>query len=320
MPDKIRVGIVGNVNSTRITFQKLIQHDVNVVLCLALDPSVSKNVSGYYDISKLAKESSIPCHYFKKINSEEIVLQVKNANLDLLFVVGFSQLIKKEIIDLPKLGCIGFHPTKLPVGRGRAPVAWIIIDKIPTAATFFLIDEGTDSGNIIIQEDYIVTEYDYARDVIGKIANAIEKGLDKLLPDLKYGNFNPIPQDHSMATYYGKRTEQDGYIDWNWPSKKIYDIIRAASEPHPGAFTFLNTNKIKITKVSLAENVNYKGTVGSILYKDLNKGLMVQANDGIVWIKEIENISLADFKVGQRFICYQQFLLNNLLLQTKKDN
>lgn len=129
VPQNPRIILAGSVNSSRRTLEKLVEHGLNVVGVLGLDPAAAKNVSGYNDLSTFAQEQGIDFSYFSKINNPEVVEFVKSKTPDLLFVIGLSQLVKQELLDVPTVGCIGFHPTKLPEGRGRGAIAWIILDR-----------------------------------------------------------------------------------------------------------------------------------------------------------------------------------------------
>jgi methionyl-tRNA formyltransferase len=136
--------LIGSVNSSRKTLEKLIEHKLNVTGVLGLSPHVSNDVAGYVDLQELALQNDIPFQYFEKVNSEPVLEFIKERKPDLLFVIGLSQLIKKELLAVPKDGTVGYHPTKLPEGRGRGAVAWMILEKVAPAVTFFLMDEGMD--------------------------------------------------------------------------------------------------------------------------------------------------------------------------------
>lgn len=293
-----KVILIGSVNSSRRTLEKLVEHKLDVVAVLGLHPEAAKNVSGYVDLRNLAESNDIPFQYFTKVNEPEIVDFVKAKNPDLVFVVGLSQMIREELLSIPKYGLIGYHPTRLPQGRGRGAIAWIILGKVQGAASFFKIDEGMDSGSIFSQVNYDVNENDDATSVVHQILKAIDQALDTVLPDLKKGIFNTTPQDESQATYLGKRNPEDGLIDWNQPAVEIHRLIRATTKPLPGAYTYLGTQKMIIWNASVSEIKNHLGVFGRVVIADEN-GVHIQTGEGLLKIENTENIGIEDLKVGQ---------------------
>ena len=293
-----KIILIGSVNSSRKTLEKLIEHQLNVVAVLGLHPDAATNVSGYFDLKELSENNNIPFQYFTKVNDKEIVDFVQSKSPDLVFVVGLSQMIRQELLAIPKYGLVGFHPTRLPEGRGRGAVAWIILGEVQGAATFFKMDEGMDSGAIWSQVNYNVNENDDATSVVSHIINAIEKALDAVLPDLKKGIFTAIAQDESKATYIGKRNPEDGCIDWNQSVKSINQLIRATTKPLPGAYTYLGTKKLIVWKASISDITNHLGVVGRIMIADENSGVHVQTGDGLLKIEKVEGIELNTLKAG----------------------
>jgi methionyl-tRNA formyltransferase len=292
------VVVIGSVNSTRKTIEKLLEHKITISAILGLDPFVSKNVSGYADLKQLAKNNGIPFQYFKKVNSEDSVGFLKDKKVDFLFVVGLSQMVLQPLLELPKYICIGFHPTKLPKGRGRGAVAWIILGYVEGAATFFKMDSGMDTGDIWAQESFETKEDDYAQNVVDKIVNSIDKALDRVLPDLKNGNFITIPQIHNQASYLGKRSPEDGLINWEWQAEKIQKLIRATSHPLPGSYTYKGLTPLRIYKASISEIKNHIGIPGRIIISNEKDGIHVQTGSGLLKIEEFQGVDKDKLKVG----------------------
>lgn len=283
-----RIVLAGSVTSSRRTLQGLLRHQANVVGVLGLSHKAARNVSGYARLDDLAVSANIPYLDFDNINDPAVVTSVRAWQPDLLFVVGLSQLVKNDLLTIPTLGCIGFHPTWLPEGRGRAPLAWLVLDGRPGAATFFLMEQGVDSGPILVQEPIYITDRDYAADVVKKQEIAIDAALDRWLPKLIAGEWLPQPQDESLASYNGRRAPADGRIDWRLPAKQIHALIRAASHPYPGAYTYLKDRKLIIWRSSLETQLAYRGVVGRILHYDTENGWLVQTGDGLLWLHEVE--------------------------------
>jgi len=293
-----KIILIGSVNSSRKTLEKLIQYELDVVAVIGLDPEAAKAVSGYVDLKTLSDENQIPFQYFTKVNDPEIADFAASKQPDLIFVVGLSQMVKEPLLTIPKYGLIGFHPTRLPEGRGRGAVAWIILGEVKGAATFFKMDEGMDSGAIWAQEIYEVGESDNATTVVNQIVNAIGIALDQVLPKLKEGIFSTEPQDESKATYLGKRNPEDGHIDWSQSAASIDNLIRAASKPLPGGYTYLGNKKIIIWRASPSKIQNHLGVPGRIVLADDMNGIQLQTGNGLLQIESFEGVAPDKMKVG----------------------
>jgi len=283
-----RIVLAGSVTSSRRTLEALVRHRANLVGVLELTEELAPQVSGFRRLHDVASTAGAPCATFRNINAPEIIEQVRAWQPDLLFVVGLSQLVKPELLSVPTRGCVGFHPTHLPKGRGRAPVAWLTLDGTPGAATFFLMDDGADSGPILVQEPFDVTSADYAEDVVRKTEDALDRALDRWLPALLRGEWNPRPQDDAQATYHGKRGPEDGLIDWREPAERIHALIRAASRPHPGAYTYARRRKLIVWRAEVDKATPFRGVPGRILDLHPERGALVQCGEGLLWLNEVE--------------------------------
>src|ERR1051325_10450012 len=136
----MKFAIAGSVSTSRLALSALMRHRVNLVGVLGLSREASANVSGYRRLDDLAAQAEVPYMDFTSINSEQILNMLRRWAPDYFFVIGLSQPLKPSILPMPKVGCIGFHPARLPQGRGRAPIAWLTLGAAPGAATLFFID------------------------------------------------------------------------------------------------------------------------------------------------------------------------------------
>ena len=312
----MKAGVIGSVKSTETTIKCLYKNDIEIVGILGYEPDNRETVSGFKDLSIIANELNIPYRGFKQINDIEHVEWMANYQPDIIFAVGFSQLLKDKWLNMPKLGCVGFHPTFLPKGRGRAPVAWIILEERTGAATFFLMGTGADDGPVFIQIPFTVDDEEDGNTVRDKIELAMIEALDKWLPDLKRGIWNPVPQDEAMASWYGKRTPADGVIDWHNSSEDIDLLIKATTYPFPGAFTFYKDKKMIILKSRVEKEIPIKGVVGRVLLVK-EKQYLIQCGSGLLWIYEL--IGANDLKVGDKLgynIEYEIYTIKNKLFQS----
>ena len=279
----MNIVLIGSVCSSLRTLKKLIEHQLPPVAVFGYQADDVSHISGYEDLEPPSREADIAFHAFRRINEQ--VDAIKQYKPDLLFVVGLSQLVSTQIIDLPTHGCVGFHPTALPLGRGRAPVAWILLDDCPGAASFFRIAEGADDGPIFVQEPYQVDQSDDAGSVTQKLLEAADKALDRWIPDLQKGIISAIEQDHTRATYYGKRIESDGQLAWHEPAIALQRLVRATTRPYPGAFTCVGDIKIRIWNATVVA-CSVMGVPGSIVDVDSDGGFTVQTGHGHLRIEQ----------------------------------
>jgi methionyl-tRNA formyltransferase len=285
-----KVAVIGAVSTTKITIEKLHEHGFEIVAVLGHEPLKPELVSGLEDLKTLSISLDLPYKGYQKINEPELMKWVKEKQPDYLFAVGFSQLLSKKWLSISRRGTIGFHPTKLPKGRGRAPIAWLVLDNTVGAANFFLMNENADDGPILSSFDFEVSEDDDATTLETKIKHASQQALDQWLPELKKGYWNPVKQDFSQATWYGKRSPVDGLIDWNLSANVIDRLVKASTKPHPGAYTFFDDGILIVWKGTIEKEIPIKGVPGRVLLIDEAKGLLVQTGTLPYWIKVFEHL------------------------------
>ncbi len=294
--------VIGSVVTSEVVLQRMIENNFPVDYVFALDERYAKDVSGYRPIHKLAQQNQIPNKTFRKIEDSENVEIIRQLEPDYIFIVGLSQLVKSDILGAASKGVIGFHPTPLPKFRGRAAMVWqVLLGVHESKCTMFLLDEGMDSGDILIQEPYIIEDTDYAEDIERKMCEAIGHMTEKLLPQLLEGTIQPVRQNEEEATYLLKRTPEDGRIDWREPSEKIQRLIRAVSRPYPGAFSdYDGKHKVIFWKADYLENKKYYGISGQIA-EVTEEYLDIVCEDGLLRVYEYENIDEVKLLVGHKF-------------------
>lgn len=245
----MRILFVGGVEFSRHCLQEVVNHGGSVVGVMTVQRKDAKFNSDYVDLGETASALGIPVHYVEKIRSPESVELIRSISPDVIFVFGFSQLISKEILDIPRLGCVGTHPALLPRNRGRHPLIWALVEGLTQSGlTFFYLDEGADSGDILWQEPFAIKLEDDASTLYEKIRSLASKGIAEFLPQLMNNTAPRISQDASQATYWPKRTARDGEIQWGQSSMTIYNLVRALTHPYPGSHTFLGKEKIIVWK------------------------------------------------------------------------
>lgn len=211
--------------------------------------------SEFEQIISSCKSNKIPYHIANTTNSlKETLLQICPK---IVFVAGWYKILSQDILDIPQQGVVGIHFSLLPKYRGGAPVVWSILNgEKETGFSLFKFDSGIDDGPIYDQKAVSIEENDYIDDVLCKIEELATKSLRQNFKKILQGDLRPKPQA-GTPTYAAQRTEDDGKIDWHFSQEKIFDFIRAQSHPYPGAYTYINNNKIYIYKAKKVKETYY---------------------------------------------------------------
>ena len=178
--------------------------------------------------------------------------RIRELEPDLVIMCGWRQIISKELLSIPRLGWIGFHPTMLPKGRGPAPIINSILSGWKeSGVTMFYLSEGLDDGDIVGQQKFIIDEHDSASDVYEKVIDSGEKLIKQFLPLLIKNKAPKVKQNESLATVFKKPTLKENQIDFSKDSiENIYRKVRALSKPYRGAYVKLGNEKLIIWNAS----------------------------------------------------------------------
>lgn len=223
-------------------------------LLISLNDDNASNKAGRIYLDEFAHKESIPLLKIKNINDKEVIDKLKEMEIDWLFIIGWSQIAKKELLETPGKGCIGMHPTLLPEGRGRAAVPWAILKGLgKTGVTAFKIDEGVDTGPIIDQVEIPLPNDETATTLYHKVNNAHILLMEKIWNLLKEDNLSFTVQDNSKATYWKGRKPQDGEISAEMSMSEADSLIRAVTKPYPGSFYQNSDVTYRIWKAEFSE-------------------------------------------------------------------
>ncbi|MGZ8502981.1 MAG: methionyl-tRNA formyltransferase [Chitinophagaceae bacterium] len=180
--------------------------------------------------------------------------EAKKFQPDLILVIGWYYMIPDSMMALASKGTIGIHGSLLPKYRGNAPFVWAIINgEKETGVSLFYFEKGVDEGDIIAQRKFNIGEEETIKDVLEKAQSASIEILLEFLPLLANDTAPKIPQDHSEASIYPKRTPEDGIINWDWDTQRIRNFIRAQTKPYPGAFTIINNKKVVLWDADITD-------------------------------------------------------------------
>ena len=248
-----------------------------------------------------ALEHNLPVFQPEKIKKEEAVAVLKQYNADLYVVAAFGQILSKEILDIPKFGCINIHASLLPKYRGAAPIQWAVIDgEEKTGVTIQQMNEGVDTGDILLQKEYVLSEDETGASLFDRLcvlgADAVVETMDMI----ENGTINPVKQNEAEATHAKMLSKAMGEIDFSKDAVVIERLIRGLNS-WPSAYTYYKGKTMKIwsAKVCTFEGEQNQGT---IVNKD-KESFTVSCGKDALQIFEIQlegkrRMSVKDFMLG----------------------
>lgn len=228
-------------------------------LAITLKDSKARNKSGRIYLDEFCSEQQIPLLKIDHINDEVVREEIARHGIDWLFIVGWSQIAGAEVLAAPTLGCIGIHPTLLPIGRGRAPIPWAIIKGLEeTGVTMFVLDEGVDSGPVIAQKKINLDDTVTATTLYADIGDLHMDVIADNWSDLVDGNVTPWQQDESGVTVWPGRKPADGEILQHMTVVQVDRLVRGVTRPYPGAFYAAGQKQMRIWSghISSADNAS----------------------------------------------------------------
>ena len=270
-------------------------------------------------VKEYAEEKGLKIYQPEKVRKNvEFIEEIKNLNPDVICVVAYGKILPKEILEIPRLGCINVHGSLLPKYRGAAPIQWAVLngDKT-TGITTMYMDEGMDTGDMILKQEVEIGEDETTGELWDRLSKIGGELLVKTLKEIEKGTATKEKQgdDFTTAPMLSKEMAK---IDWNKKTaQEIKNLVRGLN-PIMGAYTFLNGKKIKFWKVDLAkedeimvENLDFLGN-GVVLLSDSKDGLYIKAKDGIIKVLEIQGenakrMSIQDYLRGNKIEEFEVF-------------
>ena len=270
-----------------------------VVGVVTLPGPIDPNRSGQCAFDDVAKRLGADVVYTEDVNSDQVLNVLRKLDPELVFVVGWSQLVHDPFIALAREGVFGMHPTLLPRHRGRAPIPWAILSGLArTGVTLFeIVDATADSGGIVGQATVEITSDDTATSLFEKLAHTHVQLIREYVPQLLEGHAPRAPQDARRASSWPRRTPADGIIDWETRAPYLHDWVRAQTRPYPGAFTFLGDEKVVVWRARPVE-LEETAPAGTIV-AERPEGHVVACGEGGLLLEEIE-LDSGSLSVGAR--------------------
>jgi len=305
-----RIGYAGCKNTTLDCMSHILRLGYQIDTLITLTPEQGENakVAGYYDLSAFAREHGIRLYRPRKYSllGEVDRRSILEMGLDLLLTIGWQRLIPEWLLESLPIGACGMHGSSepLPVGRGRSPLNWSLIQNKERFITHLILYKpGVDNGDIIDAMEFDITPFDTCHTLHLKNVVCMNRLLQKHLPVMLNGSVRVTPQSEERASYYPKREAQDGIITWEDSSLKIYNSVRAVTRPFPGAFSFLSENRVMIwSAIPFDSKIRYPaGLPGEIVEVFWNGQFVVKTGDTSILVLEYETDSQQDIRIGGRF-------------------
>ena len=235
-----------------------------------------------------ARSAGIPVHTPQKVGTPEWRERIAQMRPDLILSAYYRNMITTKVLELAPLGAFNMHGSLLPKYRGRAPINWAVLHgETRIGMTLHRMVREPDAGNIVDQEGVEIGPRDTAEQAFRKVLPCARLVLSRRIDALLSGTAAETPQDPSQATYFGGRTPEDGRINWSQSSAQIFNLIRAVTDPYPGAFTDLGASRLMVwwAEPDSTAARGRSGTPGEILSVS---PLVVATGDGALELTRTE--------------------------------
>jgi methionyl-tRNA formyltransferase len=273
------IGIVGLEVSAQEKF------DIRAIFSHLDDPD--ENI-WFGSVAEWGKKNQIPVFCPQNVNTPEWIEMIRKISPEVIFSFYYRNLLSRDILMIPSVGSFNLHGSMLPAYRGRCPVNWVLVKgEQRTGVTLHYMVEGPDAGDIVGQKEVLIEFEDTAYTLYQKLCVKARELLEELLPLIEKGMAPRVAQNLEHGSYYGGRRPEDGKINWNWPVMQIYNLVRAVTEPYPGAFTHLSEGEKLLIWWALPEKDEIpKCPVGTLEFEKDN--VYVRASDGRLRLLDIE--------------------------------
>jgi methionyl-tRNA formyltransferase len=275
----------------------LLAEGAPIAAVLTLRADLAARRSGGADYRPVCEHYGVPLHEIASINDPRArELLAANAP-DVVFVIGWHQIVRAETLALARIGMVGAHASLLPKDRGSAPINWALIHgEEESGNSLFWLAEGVDDGDLIEQVRYPITPYDTCATLYARVASANREMLQRLVPRLLAGEVprRPQPQHNGASRVLPRRRPADGAVDWAQPVQTVYNFIRALTRPYPGAFSAIGGRRYRVWQSALAHCAGARVAPGVVLGPVVSPvdeacGQLVACADGSLVLLELES-------------------------------
>lgn len=262
-------------------------HEITLAVTQPDKPKGRGKSMQFPPVKEAALSHGIEVYQPVKIRDEACINYLRNYEADIIVVVAFGQILPKEILTMPRYGCVNVHASLLPKYRGAAPIQWAVINgEQITGVTTMRMDEGLDTGDMILKEEVVLVPEETGGSLFERLAKTGAELCVKTLTEIENGTAAYTPQNHELATHTKMIKKQLGQIDWKKPAEELERLIRGLN-PWPSAYTYLNGKTLKIWKASVEEQAKPQAEPGHVcgVAKD---SLLVQTGQGMLKLLEVQ--------------------------------
>lgn len=285
----MRTVVVGNRKLARHILRRTIENGWNVVGAIAPEGRLATEQANFAPLEDVVEGQDCRVHRTDDINSERTIEWLASQSPNVCISGGWSQIVAERVLEIPSKAFLGFHSSKLPKGRGGAPVNWSLIEGVEEVwLSLFHYTCGVDAGNVVAQESVSVEERDDVATVFDALAVTACDMLESVRNDLGDGDIDGEPQSLSNATYRPRRQPQDGLIKWEREPGTQFNWIRAQTDPYPGAYTFHDGTRLAILQGEpLKGKVPMDARVGEVVEVVDGVGINVRSGDGLFCVMRV---------------------------------
>ena len=240
-------------------------------------------------VKECALKYDIPVYQPVRLRNEESVAHLAELDIDFMVVVAFGQILPKSVLDMPRYGCINVHSSLLPAYRGAAPMQWTIINgETKTGVTTMYMDEGIDTGDILLQEETPIYDDETGGSLHDRLADMGANLLIKTLKGIEDNTITRIKQDDSKSNYVGMLNKSHGKMDFTKSAIELERLVRGLN-PWPSAYTTLNGIMFKIWEAkAIEDNSQYEGIKEGTIVKINKYSLVVKTGKGLLELFQVQ--------------------------------
>ncbi len=251
----MRIAFIGCVDFSHAALSRLLELPAAEVVGIATRERSPFNAD-FRSLAPIAAAAGVPCLLVRGNDQAPLARWLREIRAEVVYCFGWSYLLHPEVLAVPPLGGVGWHPAALPRNRGRHPVIWALaLGLQETASTFFFLDAGADSGDILSQVRVPIREEDDAASLLARLTAIALGQIESFTPQLAAGSFPRAPQDAAGATSWRRRGAADGAIDWRMSARSIHNLVRALTRPYVGAHCLLAGHPAKVWRTAIVESL-----------------------------------------------------------------
>jgi len=286
-PDRApRAVVFGYHTMGCLGFEALLHHGFEIAAVLTHHDSPGEEV-WWGSLAALARERSVEVLFPTTLKDPALEEVLTSLAPDFIFSFYYRHMIPVRLLQRAPRGAYNLHGSLLPHYRGRAPVNWVLVNgERETGVSLHRMVGAADAGDLVDTERVAIAGEDTAFSLFTKLEKAAARLLDRALPALRDGTAVERPQDLASGSYFGGRRPEDGRIDWAWPARRVYDLVRAVTHPYPGAFTTIGDRKLMVWWALPIETA-HAAAPGTVLASS-REGITVAAGEGAVRLVTVQ--------------------------------